>query len=149
MTISICTTGYIGCDASYRVKRVYLDLDREKTLQLFSDGEGNWFDNAKHPLPQLDGCIDIDITATPFTNTLPIRRLAWQAGQKRTLSMVYFHIPELTFERAEQEYTCVEQTDSSSMFQFTQTDFTARITFDSYGFVRDYPALFRRLSSFS
>lgn len=137
---------YIGCDANYRVKRVYLHLHREKPLQLFSDGEGHWFDNAKRPLPQLDDCIDIDITATPFTNTLPVRRLNWQSGQKRTLHMVYFRIPEMKFERDEQEYTCLEQTTTGSVFQFAQPDFTARIAFDSNGLVTDYPDLFSRLS---
>lgn len=139
---------YIGCDANYRVKRVYiqLDSDRQKPLQLFSDGEGHWFDGQNTPLPQLDGCIDIDITATPFTNTLPVRRLDWQKGQKRTLNMVYFYIPEMKFERDEQEYTCLEQTSKGSVFQFAQPDFTARITFDSNGLVTDYPELFRRLT---
>ena len=60
--------------------------------------------------------------------------------------MVYFYIPELTFERDEQEYTCLQQTTTGSMFQFAQPDFSARLTLDSHGLVTDYPDLFRRLS---
>ena len=41
---------------------------------LESDGEGRWTDAAGKPLPALDGCIDIDLSASPLTNTLPVRR---------------------------------------------------------------------------
>lgn len=88
----------IECDTHYQVRQVDLHLIGHEPLRLTTDGAGHWFDAANQPLPQLDGCIDIDITATPFTNTLPVRRLTWQPGQRRTLHMVYFYIPEMTFE---------------------------------------------------
>lgn len=136
----------IDCDTHYQVRKVELHLIGRDPLRLTTDGSGHWFDANYSPLPHLDGCIDIDITATPFTNTLPIRRLEWQTGQRRILNMVYFYIPELTFKSDEQEYTCLQQTTTGSVFQFAQPDFTARLTFDSNGLVTDYPDLFRRLS---
>lgn len=136
----------IDCDAHYQVRQVNLNLVGRDPLRLTNDGAGHWFDAANHPLPHLDGCFDIDITATPFTNTLPVRRLDWQVGQRRPLNMVYFHIPELRFERDEQEYTCLEQTTNGSVFQFAQPTFTARIELDTHGLVTNYPELFRRLS---
>ena len=47
-----------------------------RAIELRADGRGHWADAATgSPLP-LDGCVDIDIYPSPFTNTLPIRRFA-------------------------------------------------------------------------
>jgi hypothetical protein len=113
---------------------------------LTTDGAEHWFDSDNHLLLALDGCIDIDITATPFTNTLPIRRLEWSVGQSRSLDMVYIRIPELTIERATQQYTCLEKNEQGSLFEFRQQDFSATLPIDADGFVQNYPKLFRRLS---
>jgi uncharacterized protein len=70
--------GYeIHCDRRWRVQEVRAgapDLGRP-VFDLLADGEGHWKRGGGEPLPELDGCIDVDISATPFTNTLPIRRL--------------------------------------------------------------------------
>ncbi len=44
----------------------------------------------------LDGCIDIDLAGTPFTNTLPIRRLDGRLAEPTELRMLY--VPFDTFE---------------------------------------------------
>ncbi|HEX2628617.1 MAG TPA: putative glycolipid-binding domain-containing protein, partial [Chitinophagaceae bacterium] len=54
-------------------------LNTHNKLELRSDKKGNWFDNDA-ALPSLQGCRDIDISLTPFTNTLPIRRLQLEKG---------------------------------------------------------------------
>ncbi len=92
----------IHCDAYYQVQRVTFDLVGEEAITLTTDGAGHRFDKDNQRLPSIDGCMDIDISATPFTNTLPVRRLDWQAGQSRSLDMVYIRIPELTIERVTQ-----------------------------------------------
>ncbi len=55
-----------------------------------SDGHGHWRKADGTALPQFDGCVDIDLAGTPFTNTLPIRRLGLtrQSGTAR-LNMLY------------------------------------------------------------
>ena len=59
-------------------------------LHLESDGEGHWQENGKDR-PDLHGCIDIDIQATPFTNTLPIRRLGLKTGESTGDPPVLYH----------------------------------------------------------
>src|SRR5690349_14221226 len=49
-------------------------VDGINYLSLQSDGKGNWVLNGS-AAQQFNGCIDIDISLTPFTNTLPINRL--------------------------------------------------------------------------
>ena len=137
---------YIRCDSHYQIQQVNLDLAGQESISLTTDGEGHWFDANKHPLPALDGCIDIDISATPFTNTLPIRRLDWQVGQSRSLDMVYIRIPELRIERTTQQYTCIEKHEHGSLFEYSQPGFKAVLPIDAEGFVQNYPNLFRRLS---
>jgi len=50
-------------------------------LRLESDGAGAWLINGS-PGPQLDGCLDVDLESSSFTNALPVRRLCLQAGQQ-------------------------------------------------------------------
>lgn len=137
----------INCDAHYRVQRVDLDLAGHELITLTADDNGHWFFTDHQPLREFNGYVDIDISATPFTNTLPIRRLDWQPGQSRSLDMVYIRIPELTLERVTQQYTCLEQNaDSRSLFEYEQPGFSAILSIDADGFVQNYPELFRRLS---
>ncbi|MBZ0290372.1 MAG: putative glycolipid-binding domain-containing protein, partial [Anaerolineae bacterium] len=121
------------CDVKFRVREVRLALAGQQALYLTGDGRGNWLNGEGHPLPDLKGCIDIDITATPFTNTLPIRRIQWKPGQSETLRMVYFLIPEMTFQPDEQRYTCLEQRADGAVFRFEQpaTGFTADLPVDA------------------
>jgi hypothetical protein len=37
----------------------------------------NWFDMDGKPIARFNACLDVDISATPFTNT-PINRIDWQ-----------------------------------------------------------------------
>src|SRR5260370_38764824 len=79
-----------------------------QSLRLFTDGEGAWTTESAETIPSLKGCLDVDISATPFTNTLPIRRLALQPGSSATLNMVYIAIPQMQIKVVEQRYTCLE-----------------------------------------
>lgn len=68
----------IKCDQAWRTRKVVLESHTlherlERTLR--SDGVGRWRDESQTAVPALDGCLDIDISATPFTNMLAIRRL--------------------------------------------------------------------------
>jgi hypothetical protein len=65
------------------------DTATDQQQVLSADGKGRWFDAKGTHLAELDGCIDIDISATPFTNTLPIRRLQLKHGAAQVLRCVY------------------------------------------------------------
>jgi hypothetical protein len=130
------------------VREVDLVPSDRPRIDLKTDGQGHWFDRHEgRSLPELDGCLDIDISATPFTNTLPIRRIDWQVGQSETLKMVYILFPELTITVAPQRYTCLEKSESGAVFRFESLDsgFTALLPVDSDGLVLDYPGLFQRV----
>ena len=69
----------VECDAHWHVTHAVLKVMGGGTLELRGDGAGHWRDGSGRALPELDGCIDIDIAATPFTNSLPIGRLGSRA----------------------------------------------------------------------
>ena len=101
--------GYeIRCDGRWRVQEVRAgapDLGRP-VFDLLADGEGRWKRRGGEPVPELDGCIDVDISATPFTNTLPIRRLGLEPGESEKLTVTYVRVPELLVGPERQRYGC-------------------------------------------
>jgi uncharacterized protein len=96
------------------------------------------------PLPQLAGAIDIDISITPFTNTLPIRRLRLQTGQSQEILVAYVQLPGLAVTTDRQRYTCREP-DRRYRYESLDGDFTREIEVDGHGLVVTYPGLFRRV----
>jgi hypothetical protein len=121
--------------------------ENEQMIRLESDGLGNWANEWGHSAPELKGCFDVDITATPFTNTLPIRRLRLAPGQSAEIKVVYITIPEMQVRVEPQEYTCLETSSAGGRFRFESLSdgFTAVITVDADGLVQDYPGLFKRV----
>jgi|SRR5947209_6171838 len=144
----------IRCDLQWRVRAIQLSPldDATHLLHFLTDGAGNWTTESGKAIPLLKGCLDVDISATPFTNTLPIRRLALQPGSSAILSMAYFTIPQLHVEVTQQRYTCLELSSSGGRYRFESlvdgiSRFTAELPVDQDGLVLDYPELFRRVGT--
>jgi hypothetical protein len=139
----------VRCDARWRVRAVQLDpLDSTgRRVELSADGEGRWTGPEGDPIPVLDGCLDVDISATPFTNTLPIRRLALRPGQSADLAVAYIAVPSLEVTRDPQRYTCLDTGPAGGRCRYDSLDspFTAELPVDPDGLVLDYPELFRRV----
>jgi hypothetical protein len=134
-----------ACDPGWRVRRLEVSVaGRDGGLELSSDGAGRWVDRAGAPVAALDGAIDVDISATPFTNTLPIRRLGLSVGGTATIAVLYIRFPglEVTLER--QRYTCL---DPGRRYRYESVDsgFTRDIEVDEDGLVVTYPGLFQRI----
>jgi hypothetical protein len=135
----------IVCGKSWRVRKVEIDqIGDGDAVELASDGAGNWVDGSASPLPQLASAIDIDISVTPFTNTLPIRRLGLQVGQSADILTVYIQLPGLTVATDRQRYTCLEP-NRRYRYESLDSDFTRDIEVDDHGLVVTYPGLFRRV----
>ena len=117
--------------------------DRLLTLDLDSDGEGSWRLPGRPP-NALQGCLDVDIAATPFTNTLPIRRLALRPGDGAEIVVAYVAVPELTVEPMRQRYT---RSADGGIYRYESvaSGFRADLRVDADGLVIDYPGLWRRL----
>jgi hypothetical protein len=139
----------IRVDAGWRVREADIDMWAPglHQLKLRSDGCGRWTDATGDALTDLNGCVDIDITATPFTNTLPIRRIRLESGEGETIMVAYIRVPELSVEPAKQRYTCLERGSDGGLYRYEglDTGFVSDLPVDPAGLVLDYPGIFRRL----
>ena len=115
-----------------------------RAIEIAGDGKGNWSDAAGKPLRKLHGAIDIDLSVTPFTNTLPIRRLKLRKGASADIVTVYIVAPALTITTDPQRYSCVEPR-KRYRYESLDSDFTREIEVDGQSMVVAYPGLFRRM----
>jgi uncharacterized protein len=141
----------IRCDPGWRTREMIVDpLDGRNPLHLDSDGEGNWSDASGQSIPELEGCTDVDLSATPFTNTLPIRRLDLGEGGSSEIAVVYVNAPDMRLDVSRQRYTCLERNADGGLYRYEDRGsfrgFTADLPVDAAGLVLDYPGIFRRLS---
>ena len=135
----------VRCDKSWRVRSAEIAMvGSDRRIEIAGDGKGNWSDAAGKRMPKLAGAIDIDLSASPFTNTLPIRRLKLKPGQSAEIVTVYILVPALTLTTDPQRYTCLAPL-KRYRYESIDSDFTREIEVDRRGLVVTYPGLFRRL----
>jgi hypothetical protein len=73
------------------------------TLSILRTGDTTWsVDGAARR--DLDGCAEIDVSATPFCNTLALRRLGLTPGGGGDLTALYVRLPDLTCTASRQRY---------------------------------------------
>jgi hypothetical protein len=116
-----------------------------RSLSLNAAGHGRWSSAQSEHLPQLDGCIDIDIWPTPLTNSFPIWRSHLKIGERQEFRMAWVSAPDPTVVAKPQAYTRMEE----RLYLFESLDgtgFKATLPVDEYGLVTDYPELFSRVS---
>jgi hypothetical protein len=107
---------------------------------------------AGHPAAGLPGteeperlaeAIDVDLSASPLFNALPVRRLGLRnavPGSTHRIVAVWVLVPSLQVIPAEQFYTVLD----GGGVRFASEGFTADITLDSAGYVLRYPGLAER-----
>jgi uncharacterized protein len=108
--------------------------------------DGRWtVDGAARP--DLDGCVDVDIAATPLTNTFPIRRLTHLAvGQQVTSGVAWVDVPALGVTRVDQTYERLGHQDGRDRWRYSDPIHGAFVlTVDAEGLVVDYEGFARRI----
>jgi len=112
-----------------------------ESILLQRDHQGNWQENGSL-VPGLKGCTDVDISLTPFTNSLPINRLQLAVQQAQEIRVVYVDILHQEIKPVRRHYTRLS--DHQYKFENVPNDFEALITVDDLGLVVNYPQLFTR-----
>ncbi len=129
---------------SWQVRQFLLFRDLEEPdLWLATDGGGRWGEMNGAHRTELDGCYDIDLACTPFTNSLPIRRLPLEVGHTAELPVALVHPDTLEVRRVVQRYTRLAT--HRWAYTNTETGFTVEFDVDQHGIVLDYPGWFRRV----
>lgn len=130
-------------DPGWRVRELRVNVLGGASLDLVSDGAGRWSGAGGVEMLSLEGCLDVDIAATPFTNTLPIRRMAMAEGESAECKVAYVPLPGLAPRSVIQRYT--RQPENRYLYEglFSKVDATLQV--DDDGLVIDYDGAFRRV----
>ena len=123
-TVSARVTGWIG--------------DRTIDLTIAADKNGRWTANGTES-PAIGGCVDVDLSFTPMTNMLPIRRLRLKIGDRAPVRAAWLRFPECLLEPLEQVY---ERIDSNTYrYESDGGSFVATLKVDASGLVTGYENL--------
>lgn len=134
----------LHCDADWRLRSLDVHVAGRGRVCLRADGAGNWTDAAGAPLPALQGCTDVDLSGSPFTNTLPIRRLGDALQARQEIRVAYVDLPKLDVQPVAQAYTRVAP--DRVRFESLSRPFTADLDVDGEGLVLRYEGLFTRVA---
>ncbi|MFC4377392.1 putative glycolipid-binding domain-containing protein [Nocardia halotolerans] len=122
--------------------------DGRRTLTVHCDGLGRWQVDGEST-PELDGCLDIDLEASAFTNALPVHRLGLSVGDSADAPAAYVRTGDLTVTRLPQHYRrIVDDTDTGPRYDYSapDSDYRATLNYDESGLIVDYPGLATRAS---
>ncbi|SDH45305.1 putative glycolipid-binding domain-containing protein [Agrococcus jejuensis] len=116
-----------------------------RVVELTTDG-WRWTVDGRHR-PILDGVTDVDVAATPLTNTIPIRRLGHLGvGEEAVMAVAWIDVPSLIVRRVQQTYTRLEPVDGMDAWRYEDRDhggFTLLV--DGDGVVVDYEGFATRV----
>lgn len=139
---------HVRADSAWTVQECHLQMigEQGQTVSLSSDGMGHWIDAADTAYSALDGCLAVDISMTPFTNTLALRRLALSPGEAADILVAYITVPDLSVRPARQRYTCLSRSPSGGLYRYDGLDsgLSADLAVDAQGLVVEYLGIWRR-----
>jgi hypothetical protein len=96
----------VECDAQWRFMQASIRAARagkQREVAIERDATGVWRIDGEIA-SALAGCEDIDLMATPFTNTLPVKRLLLLPGSPQECDVAWVRAPDLSVLRSRQEY---------------------------------------------
>ncbi|WP_312993126.1 putative glycolipid-binding domain-containing protein [Chryseobacterium flavum] len=118
------------------VNGIYNELKGEKI-------QGEWKINSNIN-PDFKDFKFIDISLTPFTNTLPVNHLKMSQNDSREIKVIYIDVLNCQVKPAAQQYT--RTASHEYLYENIQTAFKAGILIDDMGLVIHYPGLFEKIS---
>lgn len=134
----------IVCDARWRLVRLSLEsLGTGGRLELARGEGGTWTRDGK-AAPFLAPATEVDIDLSPFTNTLPIRRLRLAPGAAAEIDVAYISLPALDVRPQRQRYTCVRHDAGGGLYRYEAGSFAADVAVDATGLVTHYEGLWDR-----
>ena len=138
----ICRLSYlIMCDQIWRTRSAVVSGwvgDQEVSLALSVDAHCRWVMNVVSK-PDVYGCLDLDLSFSPSTNILPIRRLNLEIGEQAEVTAAWLKFPTFDLEPLSQVYERIGE------FRYRYSsrggDFVTELAVNKVGFVTIYPKL--------
>jgi hypothetical protein len=139
----------LAWDAKWCAREILVrteSLGRVDQLELHGDGQGKWTDGEGARVAVIDGCLDIDISVTPLTNTLPIRRLGLSVDERREMPVAFVRIPDLSTMPVVQSYKFLEATPTGGRYLYQSSTFQSELSVDCNDLVVDYATVWERVA---
>src|SRR4051812_38604741 len=133
----------IQCDLEWETQSVWIRGQvgaKPVSLAFTRTSASEWYSNGLH-VPEVDGCIDIDLGFSPSTNLLPIRRLGLAIGSRAVVRAAWVRFPELSLELLDQAYTRLDE--SHYLYESADGSFRRELLVGANGFVLEYPGYWR------
>ena len=133
----------VTCDPSWRTRHAQLTGwygSRRIGCTISADASHHWRLDGRG-CPEVAGCVDLDLSFSPATNLLPIRRLALPVGQAASVRAAWLRFPECRLEPLEQRYHRVDTERYDYESGAGEGAFRARLRVTPAGLVAEYAGL--------
>lgn len=134
----------IHADKQWQMRSVAVQIENETgfVVDVYStDGKGHWYHDEMH-LPEFDGCMEVDIRVSAFTNSLAINRLKLQPGESSRIAVLYIDVLKPGLKRIEQRYTRIGRNEY--LYENMSNNFKSEIEVDHLGLITVYSGIFER-----
>lgn len=131
----------IDVDGGWSLRRIALEpLDRPGWT-LLREQDGTWRNEDGGEVPMLRGCSDVELSVTPLTNTLILRRLDLAIDESVDVCVAHVTAPELRLRRREQRYFRTGE----RAYRLQDTQGESEFFVDDETVVLDWPGRYRRV----
>lgn len=131
----------VVCDAGWRTLHAKVTgwIGRQQVrAELYTDTARRWIVNGRQA-PSVAGCVDLDLAFSPSTNTIPIRRLSLNPGERAEVRAAWLTFPALSLEPLIQTY--VRTGESTYHYESSDGGFATDLEVGAAGLVLAYPPL--------
>ena len=130
----------VALTADWNIKEMSIkSLLDERAIRLVHK-DGQWYNGAGQHLAEFDGVELVDISISPFTNTLPIKRLQFEGERPQKVDIIYFDENKFSIYRLQQIYSKVGEWTYRYQ-DIILPDFVV----DNEGLVVEFPKIFKRV----
>ncbi len=129
----------VACDSDWQTRSVSVTGwvgDETIRIDISVDSYRRWWLNGLE-VPEVEGCVDIDLNFSPSTNLLPIRRLRLDVGDEVAARAAWLRFPEFKLVPLDQSYRRVAHT--IYRYESNGGKFISELSVNEAGFVTRYP----------
>jgi hypothetical protein len=131
----------VMCDADWQTRSASVSGwvgDETISIDISVNEARRWRLNGVE-VPAVEGCLDIDLSFSPSTNLLPIRRLRLNVGDEVAATAAWLRFPDFRLEPLAQSYRRISGAGYS--YESGSREFVAQLSVNEVGFVTSYPNL--------
>ena len=134
-------------DAAWHFRRARIETDRAGSARVIEihHEDGTWSVDGT-ARADLEGCEDLDVAITPYTNTPALAAHPLAPGATRRLRVAWVQVPGFDVQSVEQEYTRLDSAGGVERYRYRNlhSAFTGELTRGADGLVLEYGPWARR-----